>query len=152
MQCIERQRVWGEIGRAYRGGHMKKSIAVVALMIVASLSAVAQNRQLAKGEVTFGFVANNHEFAAGTYEIRQIGGHILRFQDVRTGEGVTLIANGTPAETPKVNMRFRNYAGQYFLEQVSSETMSAKTMPSEREMKLAREGRAATVVTLQAKR
>ena len=95
---------------------MKKiSLAIVVMATLVTTSALAQNRVTVRANVPFSFQAHDKTFAAGTYEVRQIGASLLRVQNKETGEGVTIITAPATEGAADGRLVFRQYGAQRFL-------------------------------------
>ena len=95
---------------------MKKiSFAVIAILTLFASSVLAQDRVIARATVPFSFSVHDKTFAAGTYDVRQLGAGVLRMENKKTWEGVTIIAAPAVSGEASAKLVFRQYGAQRFL-------------------------------------
>lgn len=112
---------------------MKKMSAIsitVVLAVILCGSAVAADRQIARATIPFNFSANDESFAAGQYEVRQLGASIIRLQAVGSGRGVTLLASQAVGAPSLMKLTFRRNGASTLLLSVEDPASgySAKTL------------------------
>lgn len=98
--------------------------------------AAAQQSAVARVHIPFTFNAHNQTLDAGTYDLSRIGAHTIRFQNVKTERGVTLLSPQEVVTRDSVNLVFRVYGKNYFMSEVNAPTfrIALPTTREEREM------------------
>jgi hypothetical protein len=98
----------------------KTSFAIVlAVLFTLTLTATAQTYSLAKAKIAFGFSVHEQTFAAGTYEVRQLGGGVLRLENVSDHTGVSILVGSAIRQSAGMNLVFHQYGNDYFLREIS---------------------------------
>ena len=110
---------------------------LVLSLSIFSVSAAAQHRVLGKVEVPFNFTANDQIFAAGNYNLVQIGGQTIRLEERKTGKGITLLSPQNISETPVNTLLFHRYGNRYVLAKVVAPTYDIPLFKSNAERELA---------------
>ena len=119
---------------------MKTARVVAAIVIVLgwTVTALSQDRVLARAKISFPYSAHSQSLAAGTYEIRQVGAQTIRIQQPDSGVGVTLLSAQNIAAGDRVKLSFRRIGDLYFLAGVSSLSFHISLPKSRQELELAK--------------
>ena len=130
---------------------MKKisfAIACIAVLTTFTVSAAAQG--LAKADIPFSFSVHEKTFPAGIYEVRYLGGSIMRLEETKTKDGVILMAPSGIRQSSNMHLLFRQYGERRFLASMADKTLGYQVdfakSKSEREIQKLR--RTATIVAL----
>ena len=110
----------------------------VAMVVLPSLTAVAQNRTLGLADIPFRFTAHGQTFEAGKYELRQIGAHAVRFQRVDTRAGVTLLSPQNIAKTAATKIVFRTDGERYDLTAIVAPSYAISLPKTESELAMSK--------------
>ena len=136
---------------------MKKisfAIACTVVLSMLTINAAAQTHQLGKATIPFSFSVHDQTYPAGTYEVRQIGNDLLRLQEVKSGNGVTLFGGSAIRQSVNLKVMFRQYGEGRFLSAIQDDTLgySAIVPKSQSEREAQRMRPHATTVALQTAR
>lgn len=129
----------------------KTSFTIAAVVILSSfaITAAAQNRVLSRADIPFAFAAHDQRFEAGAYQLRQIGANIVRFEEVATGKGVTLLSP-QPIGESDTTIVFHRYGTRQFLAAVVAPSYQISLSKSKVEQELASSPTKTTIVALKA--
>jgi hypothetical protein len=126
--------------------------AVVVVLGSFTIAANAQYRVLGRANIPFSFEAHGQRFDSGTYELRQLGPHVVRLQDAATGiKGVTLLCTQTVVES-EFKIVFDRYGARYFFASLVAPPYQISLPKSDSESELAALGAGMGTVALLVKR
>ena len=100
---------------------MKKTSFAVALavMFTLTLTAAAQTYTLAKANIPFRFSVHEQNFDPGVYEVRQLGGGVLRLEKITDHTGVSILTGSAVRQSAGMNLVFHQFGSQYFLREIA---------------------------------
>lgn len=100
-------------------GRLVLSMSLVAASIVLTPNLQAQQGNIS-AQVPFAFSANNHQFAAGQYQIRPLNGFLLEISNLTTHQSgyIMVSPSGVKDVQSTGRLLFHVYGNQYFLFQI----------------------------------
>ena len=133
---------------------MKKiSFAIACIAALSSFTVSAAAQGLAKADVPFNFSVHEKTLPAGTYEVRYLGNSIVRLENAKSREGVTLIVPSAIRESADMHLMFRQYGEQVFLASMVDRKLhyEADLPKSNSEREIQKSRKIATIVALRLK-
>ena len=130
---------------------MKKiSFAIACIAVLSSFTPSATAQGLAKADVPFSFSVHEKTFPAGTYELRYLGSSIVRFENMKSRDGVILMVPSAIRESADMHLVFRQYGERAFLASMVDKKLhyEADLPKSNSEREIQKSRKTATVVAL----
>jgi hypothetical protein len=97
----------------------KTSFALALALLTLTLTATAQTYSLAKANIPFSFSVHEQTFPAGAYEVRQLGGGVLRLEKVSDHSGVSILTSSAIHQSASMKLTFHRYGSEYFLREIA---------------------------------
>lgn len=98
---------------------MKALSVGIMLVMLLSISAIAQTPVLGKVNVPFAFTVNGQPLGSGVYEVRNIGHGQYQIRNVENNSGVMIVTHSTISRSEGIRLIFRAYGDEYFLGEIS---------------------------------